>query len=136
MTGALPQTPSFPEKGLSDSPPLLVSIDTPIHTKHPQMTMSTPTVTTRNELGLNLLWSFQNHQDSQWYYYDSQGFLYGASTNRADTFSVFIWPFLQHSQSKNGLYFPNFMYFSTCFLNFVRYIFPNVKDNVASQNPK
>ena len=38
-------------------------------------------------------------------------------------FSDFIWPFLtpyngSHSQSKNGLYFPNFMYFSAYFPNF------------------
>ena len=36
---------------------------------------------------------------------------------------------------KNGLYFPNFMYFITNFPNFY-YIFPNVKEKVASQNPK
>ena len=35
------------------------------------------------------------------------------------TGSDFIWPFYgSHSQSKNGLYFPNFMYFSTYFPNF------------------
>ena len=38
-------------------------------------------------------------------------------------------------ESKNGLYFPNFMYFSTNFPNFYD-IFPNVKEKVASQNPK
>ena len=41
-----------------------------------------------------------------------------------------------HSKSKNGLYFPNFVYFSKLFSQFFWYIIPNVKVKVASQNPK
>ena len=36
-----------------------------------------------------------------------------------------------HSQSINGFYFPNFMYFSTYFPNFNKY-FPNVTEKIAS----
>ena len=41
-----------------------------------------------------------------------------------------------HSQSKNGLYFPNFMYLSTYFPIFYDIYFPNMKEKAASQNPK
>ena len=37
-----------------------------------------------------------------------------------------------HFLSKNGLYFPNFMYFSTYFPNLNKNIFPNSKEKAAS----
>ena len=37
-----------------------------------------------------------------------------------------------HSKSKNGLYFPDFMYFSTYFPNITTYFSQNVKEKVTS----
>ena len=41
-----------------------------------------------------------------------------------------------HSQSKNGLYFPNFMHFSTYFPNCYDIFSPNVTEKVAFHNPQ
>ena len=73
-----------------------------------------------DENGSSLIWSI----------------LFAISIYAVILFGLFTALYGSHSQSKNGLYFPNFMYFSTYFPNCYDIYFPKCEGKGSFPNPK